>query len=54
MARKIKYCDVCLREGKQVKSVPGLISSVGLCQYHFNVRFYGKEWADKCREKVQS
>ena len=31
-------------------SVPGLISKVALCQYHFDERMYGKEWADRCKE----
>jgi len=40
--RKRKIC-AC---GKP--SVPGLIRSVSLCQYHFNEKVYGKRWADIC------
>jgi hypothetical protein len=30
-------------------SIPGLVAGVALCQYHYNVRMFGKAWADKCR-----
>lgn len=30
------------------RSIPGLVPGVALCQYHYNVYAYGKEWADKC------
>lgn len=29
-------------------SLPGLISGAALCRYHFNVKMYGREWADHC------
>jgi hypothetical protein len=38
--KKICHC------GK--KSIPGLVRGVALCQYHYNVRMYGKKWADYC------
>jgi hypothetical protein len=47
-ANKKKYCKCGER------SLPGLFGHVALCQYHFNVRMYGKEWADKCKETDQA
>jgi hypothetical protein len=35
-----------------VPSLPGLISGVALCQYHYNERQWGKAWADRCRDKL--
>jgi hypothetical protein len=32
-------------------SIPGLISGVALCQYHYDVRVYGKAWADECKRQ---
>ena len=37
-----KKCQKC-----ENPSVPGLVSGVGLCQYHYNEKMWGKEWADK-------
>jgi hypothetical protein len=34
------------------RSLTGLVSDVSLCQYHYNVRQFGKEWADKCKKEV--
>lgn len=42
-ARKICKC------GKP--SVPGLVSGVALCRYHYNVRAFGQSWADKCADQ---
>jgi hypothetical protein len=39
-SKKICHC------GK--RSIPGLISGVALCQYHYDCLMFGKEWADKC------
>ena len=30
-------------------SVPGLIKGVALCQYHYDEKMFGKEWADKVK-----
>lgn len=38
--KKCRHCEK--------PSIPGLIKSVGLCQYHYNVLMFGKEWADRC------
>jgi hypothetical protein len=44
MASKKKcYCGL--------PSLPGLKKGIALCQYHFDVHQWGREWADKCREE---
>lgn len=45
MKRSTKHCHC----GK--RSLPGLRPGIALCQYHFDVRMYGKEWADRCEEE---
>lgn len=40
MSRKICKCGL--------KSVPGLVPGVALCQYHFTKKIWGAEWAAKC------
>jgi hypothetical protein len=44
MKRRKKICQCGL------PSLPGLMPGVALCQYHYTVKVYGKEWADKCRD----
>jgi hypothetical protein len=36
--KKCVHCDK--------PSIPGLKPGPGLCQYHWNVAAYGREWAD--------
>jgi hypothetical protein len=38
----MKKCSHC-----SDRSIPGLVSP--LCQYHYDVAQFGKDWADKCR-----
>jgi hypothetical protein len=42
-----KKCDRC---GEQ--SLPGL--TVDLCQYHYNERMWGKQWADEMLARVST
>jgi len=39
--RSKKTCQHCDKP-----SIPGLMKGVGLCQYHYNRRMFGEEWAD--------
>ena len=39
-------CNEC---GKP--SIPGLIPGNGKCQYHWNKRVWGKEWADRVEKE---
>lgn len=41
-----KKCNVCGED-----SIPGLVGSYGLCQYHYNTKMFGKEWADNVKAK---
>lgn len=48
MPRRVKKkCSRCTEP-----SLPGL--TVGLCQYHYNERMWGKQWADEMRARVSS
>jgi len=33
-----------------VPAIPGLVPNVLLCQYHYDVRQFGKNWADKAKD----
>jgi hypothetical protein len=48
MARRLKKPCSC---GKP--SVPGLKPGQSLCQYHYNVAAFGKDWADRCRKEAE-
>lgn len=34
-------------------SIPGLKPGAAVCQYHYNVGQFGKEWADKCQDAMR-
>jgi hypothetical protein len=36
------------------KSVTGLRKGVALCQYHFNAKCYGKNWAKKVQMMLKA
>lgn len=42
----MKRCQHCDK-----KSIPGLVKSIGLCQYHYNKRMWGEAWAEHCKDK---
>jgi hypothetical protein len=42
----MQKCRFC---GKD--SIPGLVRGGGACQYHYNLRQFGKEWADEVEAK---
>lgn len=44
--RKRKKCKYC-----EEPSIPGLSIDPGLCQYHWNERIWGKNWADEVKRR---
>lgn len=46
---KAQQCTIC---GE--RSIPGLIRGAGKCQYHYNLKQFGQEAADRARAEAQA